>query len=172
MARLDRDYPLNCFRFKMVDLDEILRRIQREENVVDTIFSYQRTVHSAVANSNMEAVSTLPLYGANSDVSFIFSACQYANRWNFSGSWWFQWQWVSWRGDERSKDWATWNVSSQVWSLCLCESMRFLWFWWQVQTKWENITLGHTLESVRFLCDGFGVSGSMQTMRNIKWWKI
>ena len=63
----------------MVDPDEILRRIQREENVVDTIFSYQRTVHSAVANSNMEAVSTLPLYGANSDVSFIFSACQHAN---------------------------------------------------------------------------------------------
>ena len=70
MARLDRDYPLNCFRFKMVDLEEILKRIQRGENVVDTIFSFQRTtLHSAVANSNIEAVSTLPLYGANPDVS-------------------------------------------------------------------------------------------------------
>ena len=52
MARLDRDYPLNCFRFKMVDLDEILKRIQRGENVVD--FSFQRTtLHSAVANNNI-----------------------------------------------------------------------------------------------------------------------
>ena len=54
MARLDRDYPLNCFRFKMVDLEEILKRIQRGENVVDTIFSFQRTtLHSAVANNNI-----------------------------------------------------------------------------------------------------------------------